>query len=121
MKILTALFAVFILAVIVLADADRLGFLGFIHSFPYSDKAGHFLLYGILTFLVVLTLLRSRPFPNPKRITVVAALILALAIGLEEWSQNFFPGRTSSWMDLLFSYAGVALASWLAYKKAPLP
>lgn len=137
MKILTALFALFILAIVILADMDRLDFLAAIYDFPFGDKAGHFILFGILAFLIVLTLLRSRSFPDPstlrqaqdnaslrtspKGIAVVAALILALAIGLEEWSQNFFPGRTSSWMDLLFSYAGVTLGAWLAYKKSPHP
>jgi VanZ family protein len=43
-------------------------------------------------------------------------LILALLIGLEEFSQKFIPERTSSLFDLLASYIGVFFFSWLALK-----
>jgi len=121
LKTLTLLFAFLILAVIVLADAGSLGFLGFVYSFPYGDKAGHFILYGILSFLLNLTFLRSRHAATSKRVVVIVTLILALAIGLEEYSQAFFANRTASILDLMFSYAGVAFGAWLAYKKSPLP
>jgi polysaccharide biosynthesis protein VpsQ len=115
MKKITILFAAFLVVIIVLADGGHLGFLGFIYSFPYGDKAGHFILYGILSLLLNLTFLRSRPLSNSKRVAVTVTLLLALAIGLEEWSQNFFAGRTPSWVDLLFGYAGVTLAAWVAW------
>jgi VanZ family protein len=118
MKTITLLFAAFILAVIVLADGGHLGFLNFVYDFPYGDKVGHFILYGILSFLLNLTIIRSRPILTSKRVAVIVTLILALAIGLEEWSQNFFPGRTPSWVDLMFSYLGVLGGAWLAWKLA---
>jgi VanZ family protein len=117
LKTLTLLFAFLILAVIILADTGSLGFLAFVYNFPYGDKAGHFILYGILSFLLNLTLLRSLHISTPKRVAVIVTLILALAIGAEEYSQRFFANRTSDWMDLLFSYIGVALGAWLAYRK----
>ena len=116
MKTITLLFAAFILAVIVLADGGHLGFLGFLYDFPYGDKVGHFILYGILSFLINLTFLHSLPILTSKRIAITVTLILALAIGLEEYSQRFFANRTSSIVDLLFGYAGVALGAWLAYR-----
>ena len=116
MKILTALFAIFILVVIVLADMDRLGFLAVVYAFPMGDKAGHFLLFGILSFLVNLTTLRSRPFLNSKRAAATVTLILALLIAAEEFSQKYFASRTFSSSDLFFSYAGVALGAWIAWK-----
>jgi VanZ family protein len=116
MKKLTILFAAFLLVIIILADAGSLGFLYFIYDFPYGDKAGHFILFGIFSFLLNLTFLRSRPISTSKRVAVPVTLILALAIGLEEYSQRFFAGRTSSIVDLIFSYAGIALGAWLAYR-----
>lgn len=116
MKFLTALFAAFLLFVIVLADTDRLGFLEFVYAFPMGDKAGHFILYGILAFLLNLTMLRSRSFTHPKRAAVILTLILALLIAAEEVSQKYFASRTFSISDLLFGYAGVALGAWGAWR-----
>jgi hypothetical protein len=52
MKWLTILFIIFIIAVIVLADNGKLGSLHFIYDFPNGDKVGHFILYGIMAFLL---------------------------------------------------------------------
>ena len=117
MKKITILFGLFIIAVIILADTGHLGFLAFLYDFPNGDKVGHFVLYGILSFLVNLTFLRALRTRDPKRVAVIVSLLLALAIGAEEFSQRFFSTRTSSIMDLMCSYAGVALGAWLAYKK----
>ena len=116
MKYLAALFALFIVAVIVLADINQLGFLKALYDFPHGDKAGHFILYGILSFLLNLAILRSRPPSTLKRVAVSVTLLLALAIGLEEWSQFLIPERTPDWWDLLFSYLGVAAGAWTARK-----
>lgn len=116
MKVLAALFALFILAVIVLADMGRLGFLRGLYDFPFGDKVGHFILYGILSFLLNLTFLRSRPSLNSKRPAIILTLILALLIATEELSQRYFASRTFSMSDLLFGYSGVALGAWLAWK-----
>jgi VanZ family protein len=111
MKKLAIFFAAFLLVIIILADTSSLGFLAFVYDFPYGDKAGHFLLFGIFSFLLNLTFLRSRPHSTSKRVAVPVTLILALAIGVEEYSQGFFAGRTSSIVDLIFSYAGVTLGA----------
>ena len=116
MKVFTAIFAVFILTVIVLADMDRLGPLELVYAFPYGDKAGHFILYGILSFLVNLTTLRSRPSPTSKRTAVFVTLLLALLIAAEEVSQKYFANRTFSIPDLMFGYVGVTVGMWLAWK-----
>ncbi|MEW5938614.1 MAG: VanZ family protein [Chloroflexota bacterium] len=116
LKTLTLLFAFLILLIIILADRDQLGFVRALNEIPLGDKVGHFILYGILSFLLNLTLLRSLPARDPRRLALALSLLLALAIGLEEWSQQFFPARTADWADLLFSYLGVAAGAWLAYK-----
>ncbi|HAV75885.1 MAG TPA: trypsin [Anaerolineae bacterium] len=116
MKRLAILFGLFIFGIIVLANMGMLNILGFINRIPYGDKAGHFILYGILTLLIDLSLLRSVQDSSPKLVVFRAALILALLIGLEEYSQQFFPKRTADWVDLLFSYIGVGFFSLVALR-----
>ena len=116
MKWLTVLFTLFIILIIVLADMGKLGILYHINRIPYADKAGHFILYGILALLINLTLFRSFPFPSRKRVAVICGLILALLIGLEEFSQQYFADRTFSLLDLGAGYLGVVFFSWLAVK-----
>jgi VanZ family protein len=124
MKWMAVLFGVFIIGIIILANMGLLDILGFVNAIPYGDKAGHFILYGILTFLIDRSFLPAKTGnhspalePGPKLIVLRIALILALLIGLEEFSQRYFENRTSDWVDLLFSFLGVAFFSWLALRK----
>jgi len=116
MKWLAVLFGLFIVSIIILANLGMLGILGFLNEIPFGDKAGHFILYGILTYLIDLTLLRSLRPLNPKLLVFRIALILALFIGLEEYSQQFFPSRSFDLVDLAFSYLGVAFFSWVVLR-----
>ena len=117
MKWLAFLFSIFILLIIVLADIGVLSrTLGFLYNFPFGDKAGHFILYGILTLLINLALFRSRPDQSPGLLAMKCGLTLALLIGLEEFSQQFFSKRTFDLVDLTFSYLGVASFTWVAVK-----
>jgi VanZ family protein len=75
---------------------------------------GHFVLYGLLSLFVILYSL-SRPHADARRIVITQAGVLMALIGLEEWSQAWFPTRTFDWVDLLFGYAGVILFSSAAY------
>ncbi len=116
MKRLAVLFGLFILAVIILANLGMLGALGFLNEIPFGDKAGHFVLYGILTLLIDLALFRSRPDLSRRLLAFRVALILALFIGLEEFSQQFLSNRSFDLVDLAFSYLGVIFFSWVAIK-----
>jgi VanZ family protein len=116
MKWLTVLFGLFIILIIVLADLGKLGILQTVNRIPLGDKAGHFILYGILTLLINLTLFRSIPLQSRKRVAVFSGLILALLIGLEEFSQRNFSSRTFSLGDLSASYLGVIFFSWIALR-----
>lgn len=115
-KWLTILFTGFIILIIVLADTGNLDILYSINRIPYADKVGHFILYGILALLINLTLFRSLPSTSRKQIALTSGLILALFIGLEEFSQQFFADRTFSLMDLGASYLGLVCFSWLAVR-----
>ena len=116
MKRLAILFGLFILAIIILADLGELGFLYSLYDFPHGDKAGHFLLYGILTLLIDLTLFRAVPSASRGRVAVKSALLLALIITAEEFSQQLFSNRTFDLIDLAASYLGVVCSSWLALR-----
>ncbi len=118
MKPLAYLFGLFIAGIIVLADLGMLGVLKFVNRIPFGDRIGHFVLYGILTLLIDLALLRTPHGLNPNLLVLRVALILALVIGLEEFSQRFFPNRSFDLLDLAFSYLGVIFFSWAAIKIA---
>ena len=116
MKWITTLFALFIILIIVLADRGQLGILKLVNQIPYGDKAGHFILYGILTFLIDMTLFQALPLRSPNLMVIISGLTLALLIGLEEFSQQYFVSRTSSLIDLIASYLGLIFFSWLALR-----
>ena len=124
MKRIAILFALFIIAVIILADTDRLPrFIHVIYDYPYGDKLGHFVLYGLLNFFITLAFIRSLPDRAPKPLALSIGLILALLVGLEEFSQKFFPARTFDLIDLLASYLGLITGGSVALKlkKRPPP
>ena len=123
MKWLAILFGLFILTIILLADLGKLGFLYSLYDFPYGDKVGHFILYGILTLLIDLTLLPSSArkssstiISSRRRVAVRVGLFLAVAITVEEFSQQYFSNRTFDLIDLGASVLGVMFFSWLALK-----
>lgn len=117
MKWLSLLFASLIVSIIVLADLGAIpSHLIFWNDYPYGDKAGHFILFGILTLLIDLSLFRSVRRWRPRRIAAGAAIVLALLIGMEEYSQQFFADRTFDLLDLAASYLGVLFFSWLALR-----
>ena len=110
------LFALLIVLIIILADTGGLGFLHFLNQIPFGDKIGHFFLYGILTLLLDLALFRSLAHLDRSLLSLRIALVLALLIGLEELSQQYFPNRSFDLVDLAFSYLGVLFFSCVALK-----
>lgn len=115
MKYIAILFSIFIFLVIVLANQGSIPpFIKAIYDFPNGDKLGHFILFGLLNFFLTLTLIQTLPRFNSKLVTLSTGLILALLIGIEEFSQRFFSTRTFDLIDLLASYIGVFVGGWLA-------
>jgi polysaccharide biosynthesis protein VpsQ len=102
-------FAVLLVVVIILADYRHLpSFITMLYSFAYGDRIGHFVLFGLLSFLLRVA------FPIPtiralKREIPVFTLVLVVFIITEEISQIFIPARTFSWGDLAASLAGCGL------------
>jgi VanZ family protein len=115
--VVTSLFSFFIVGIVIAANADRFPqFLKPFYDFPGGDKAGHFILFGILSFLLNKSALALLPNQNPTRLVLTVSLLLSILIGLEEWSQALFPSRTMSMADLAFSYLGVLVFAFLAYR-----
>lgn len=121
MKGWVVLYGLVIVAIVVLADTQRLGIIGRLYEFPGADKVGHFVLYGVLSLLVNLVTLERWKRLGVWRVALLTSALLAALIGLEELSQNLFPARTSSWADLAAGYLGVALfagvAVWIRLKR----
>ena len=113
----TLLFSLFIVAIVIGADAGQFPQpLRYFYDFPGGDQVGHFVLFGILSFLLNISALILFSKPTTTRLVLTVSLLLSILIGLEEWSQALFPTRTLSLTDLLASYAGVALFAFLAYR-----
>ena len=112
----TFLFSLFIIALVIGADAGKFPQpLKYLYDFPGGDKAGHFILFGVLSFLLDSSALVLFPKQNSVRLVLTISLLLSILIGLEEWSQALFPARTMSITDLIASYAGVTLFACLAW------
>ncbi len=116
MKRWAIFFGLFIIVVIILADTGHLGKLGLIYAFPGGHWVGHFVLFGLLSFVVDLSVFEARPHSDHKRDAVIASSILALFVGIEEFSQRFFPTRHSEPLDFVFSCLGIAFFAWLAVR-----
>lgn len=116
--LLAVLFLGFVAFIIFSADAGSMPkFIANLYNFPNGDKVGHFFLMGSLAFVVALAL--------PCNWKLRGLLILTGLLALEEFSQRFFQHRTSDWLDLASSFAGVtifgALNWWLTAQKESSP
>ena len=110
-----AFFFGFILWIIVVSDTGGPNVLiDGVRVIPYGDKLGHMGLYGILAFLVSLSLK-----PRKKKyfgLPLGCALVLTFAL-LEEFSQYFFPStRMLDIQDALADIVGVYVAAWVCEK-----
>ena len=116
MKYIAALFTIFIIVVIVLADRDAIPpFIKALYDFENGDKFGHFILYGLLNFFVTLAIIRALPNRNSSRVALSVGLILALIVAAEEFSQQFFSARTFDLIDLAASFVGLLVGGWTAW------
>ena len=110
---------IFTLLIVSLADSGNLPrFISNLYDFPYGDKVGHFLLMGLLSFVLNWTALSSNVDKKPASVIWAVSLTLAFFVTLEELSQQFFPRRTFSLLDLAFSYVGIIFFALLAGRKA---
>lgn len=83
-----------------------------LYGLPLGDKIGHFLIYGILAYLLTWAM----PFRRISigRFSLPLGLVLAIGFAtLEEFSQLFVERRTPGWLDLFSGYLGVYASTWI--------
>ncbi|KXK11767.1 MAG: hypothetical protein UZ14_CFX002002628 [Chloroflexi bacterium OLB14] len=115
---LAVAFTIFVALIIALADAGRLRFmLWFISRVPNLDTILHFLLIGILTFLVTASLMQTFSTRNSNLVAVSSILFFLIFFTLEEVSQGPIRGRDFSLKDLAANYAGILCFGFLAWWK----
>ncbi len=115
-KLAAFLFLGFILFVILAANQGTIPpVIRALYRFPGGDLAGHFILYGILAYLL------ARAFPRRLQTGGFSPAISSLWVfGLafsEELSQFFFPLRTPDLLDLACSLLGILFADHLAFRR----
>ena len=96
------------------ADLGAAGsLLSAVHAMPGGDKIAHFLLVGILSLLVNLTL-RSASFRvGPVRLQYGTIALLTLSI-IEESSQRWLASRQFSLGDMAANCAGIVVFGYVA-------
>lgn len=83
-------------------------------GFRFEDKWHHFLVFGILGYLLVRAIYWQSDFPFWKRNSVWLAMIIGILYGIsDEYHQSFVPGRFSEVGDVIADAVGVILGAWL--------
>ena len=109
MKIIwiTGIYILLLMSIVYLADRHQYHDLfSIIRSVPGGDKYGHFLLMGLLSFLLN-TSLRCRELDVRAMHVLLGSVIVSIAVTLEEVSQIFMQYRSFDLIDLLFDYLGI--------------
>ncbi|MBE0540853.1 MAG: VanZ family protein [Verrucomicrobia bacterium] len=115
-KIVLFAFVLFMAGLVALADSGHgRQFFRLADKVPGGDKIGHFLLFGMLAFLVNLVLRAAQI--RLWRISFLkgSAAVLFVAT-LEEFSQLFLRSRSFDLGDLTADILGICFFGWLAKK-----
>lgn len=114
-RLLFAALALVVAIAIVDADTGSSNFVfDALRPIRYGDKYGHFVLYGLMAFLLHIAL-RGAMW-RWWRLAVPVAAVLVLAFGIaEEISQLYNPLRTFDLIDIASNFAGVILFTLLAH------
>ena len=113
-KIITFFYMLFLAATIATADEGRLRWLyAVVGKVPEGDKIGHFVLMGMLAWLLNTSLGWRRSSVMGSAVWLGSVMVFTFAT-LEECSQRFFPARTFELLDLAGDYSGIAMAGLFA-------
>ncbi|MCC7202894.1 MAG: VanZ family protein [Nitrospirae bacterium] len=103
------LFAAFIFAMSSLSSQDVSV------PFPYSDKAAHFVVYGLFAFLIFRGIVRTTSNKNYFLISILT-VVVAVAYGMsDEFHQSFVPTRESDLRDIVADGTGAIAAVTILY------
>lgn len=112
-QLITLAYIVFLIAVVVCATNDWYAYAFAQVEHIAGDKLLHFLLVGLLAFLVNLSL-QAKLIHWKKFWIPLGTLTLLVAATVEEFSQMFFVHRTFDMLDLVCNICGILLLGWLA-------
>ncbi len=102
----SVLYFLIILSIMLIADMGKL--VNFPLAHPPYDKLGHFVLYGIASFLCHRATGKKMMSLFNYAIPFGPAIFTVFTAG-EEMLQGILPNRTASIEDFLFSFAGIAV------------
>jgi polysaccharide biosynthesis protein VpsQ len=104
---MTGIYVLLLMGIIYLADNPQYQELfSLIRNVPGGDKCGHFLLMGLLSFLLN-TSLHCREVNVRAKHVLLGSVVVSIAVTLEEVSQIFIQYRSFDSVDLLFDYLGI--------------
>lgn len=111
-QIVCVLYFLLLLLIVIAADTGNLPY-QLLEKIPNYDVYGHFILYGIASFLTHLAL-------GGKKIIIynifipLGPLLFTTVTIVEEMMQSYIPTRTFSWIDLTSSLIGIVLFYYLS-------
>ena len=106
-RYITVLYFILLVGIVLLADNHQYHTLfNGIRRIPGGDKLGHFLLMGLFSFLLNVSLSCRTVRVFAVRV-LLGSVIAGAAVTLEELSQIFVRYRTFDLVDLFFDYAGI--------------
>jgi len=115
-KWITLIYSLLLLLLVAVVDQGGSGYqwiFKMLSIVPYSDKIGHFLLMGILAFVVNLNF-KCHHFQLFGISFLKGSAIVFFLVTLEEFSQIFVHSRTFDLGDLTADYVGILLWGQLA-------
>ena len=112
-------FGSFLLLIIALANSG-FAFLGIVNRIPLGDKIGHFVLFGMLAFLVNKALECRTTNLLGKEVLVGRLGVLCFVV-IEEISQIYFDSRTFDITDLMYDLVGIYVGGFVAVATGHLP
>lgn len=119
-KILAFLYIALLIMIVWLADHREYHHaFDLVRALSYGDKVGHFLLMGLLAFVVNLAL-KCKSWRIFDVRFLSGSVIVLIFVVIEELSQLFIRYRTFDWFDLLADGIGIfffgRLAAYLSRK-----
>jgi hypothetical protein len=113
-QVLTVVFVILLIGMIIVANLGlEPAVLVFINEIPGGDKIGHFILMGLLSLFVNLSVgVKTTSIKSQSFLT--GSLIVILIVVVEEFSQLFLRHRGFELLDLLFDTAGIVIFGQLA-------